>query len=435
MLSAPLAPEDAAPLFRRLANFDSLALAVSGGADSLALLHLVAGWRGLLAASRPALTVLTVDHGLRPGSASEAALVAAGSAKLGLRHATLVWRGPKPKHGVEAAARQVRYDLMADYCRAEGIPALVTAHHLDDQAETLLMRLARGSGADGLAAMRSETLWSGIRILRPMLDVPKARLRATARGLDLRVAEDESNADVRFERARLRAARPLLEALGLTPASLALSARRLRRAADALEGAAASFVARHAGLHEAGWAELAMRPFRDAAEDVAIRVLGRILEAVGPRRAAPPRLSRLEAVVAKLRTDAEGRATLGGCRITAEPTRITVVREIRAPGLPVLTLEPGRTALWDRRILVGIGKDVPEPIRVAALGSAGLQRLRAAGMDLPGPRAALLATAAFWRHDELAAVPQLGFRSEVGGVGRYAARLANAGLLLRGAAG
>ena len=128
-------------------------LAISGGSDSTALMVLLADWLGRARSSAGAFTVLTVDHRLRPESAAEAGAVARQAAALGYAHATLVWDGDKPPTGLQAAARAARYRLMADYARAHGIGTILTAHTLDDQAETLLMRLARGSGLDGLSAM------------------------------------------------------------------------------------------------------------------------------------------------------------------------------------------------------------------------------------------------------------------------------------------
>ena len=137
----------------RSAPSRACALAVSGGSDSTALMVLFADWLRQRRADAGAHTVLTVDHGLRPESAAEARAVADQAAALGFRHALLVWRGPKPSTGLQAAAREARYQLMRDYMGAHDIATLFTAHTRDDQAETLLMRLARGSGLDGLAAI------------------------------------------------------------------------------------------------------------------------------------------------------------------------------------------------------------------------------------------------------------------------------------------
>src|SRR6476659_466529 len=229
-MAMPISSGEARGAFAPLISFPRLALAVSGGADSMALLHLVAHSRAEGALTRE-VTVLTVDHGLRASSREEAAMVGRMAASLGLSHALLTWtRDERQSGGLQERARQGRYDLMAAYCQAHDIPALVTAHHLDDQAETFLMRLKRGSGLDGLAAIPEESVWSGIAVLRPLLEMPKARLAATLAAASLGWAEDPSNCDERFERARMRASHETLGKLGLTPEALARSARRLRRA-------------------------------------------------------------------------------------------------------------------------------------------------------------------------------------------------------------
>ena len=141
-----------AAIFANLARYPRVALAVSGGADSVALMLLVHDWLDLLSTG-PQITILTVDHRLREAAASEAEWVKREAQALGFPHETLVWEGEKPNSGLQAGARHARYGLMTAYCRAASIPAIATAHSCDDQAETFVMRLARGSGLDGLAAM------------------------------------------------------------------------------------------------------------------------------------------------------------------------------------------------------------------------------------------------------------------------------------------
>ena len=226
MQALPITLLEARTLLAPLRRFPRVALAVSGGPDSLALMQLAARLRAEFGVS---LTVLTVDHGF-------ARVLAARRRR---------WWGGRPRPSacrmrsspgqsgesraasLQARARAARYDLMAAYCHAHDIQALVTAHHLDDQAETFLMRLKRGSGLDGLAAIPERGAWAGIAVLRPLLDVPKARLVATLREADVRLVCDPSNRDPRFERARMRRSRDALALLGLTPEALALSARRL----------------------------------------------------------------------------------------------------------------------------------------------------------------------------------------------------------------
>ena len=208
-------------------------LAVSGGPDSLALLLL----------ARDALPnrfeVATVDHGLRPEAAAEANLVAVLCGKLGIAHATL--RPAVATTGnLQANARAARYAALGDWAKARGLAAIVTAHHLDDQAETLLMRLNRGAGVRGLAGMRGAASVPGhpaLPLLRPLLGWRKAELEAIVAEAGIESARDPSNADPRFERVRVRES--LADTPWLDPAALAASAAHLAEADAALDWAAA----------------------------------------------------------------------------------------------------------------------------------------------------------------------------------------------------
>jgi tRNA(Ile)-lysidine synthase len=207
-----------------LSREPALLLAVSGGPDSTALLLMAAAWAA--EQGSPELFAATVDHGLRAESAAEAERVAALAARLGVAHATLVWEGEKPSARLQERAREARYALLAAHARTVGAGVVVTAHHLDDQAETVLMRLTRGSGVAGLAGMAARSRRGEIDIARPLLTIPKAELVAfcEARGVDY--ARDPSNADPRFARPRLRAIAESLAAEGLDVPALARLARR-----------------------------------------------------------------------------------------------------------------------------------------------------------------------------------------------------------------
>ena len=208
----------------------ALLLAVSGGPDSTALLLLAAEW----AAPKPKLFAATVDHGFRPESAAEAAAAAALCARLGVPHATLRWQGRKPITRLQERAREARYDLLAAHARHVGAGVVVTAHHLDDQAETVLFRLARGSGLAGLAGMSARSRRDEIDIARPLLAIPKADLVALCVARGVGYACDPSNDDPRFARPRWRRLAPMLAAEGLDAAALARLARRAARVEAAL---------------------------------------------------------------------------------------------------------------------------------------------------------------------------------------------------------
>src|SRR5213083_3139196 len=199
----PISVQQAKVLFAQWKAAPALVLAVSGGPDSIALMWLAARWRRALARG-PRLVAVTVDHGLRSEAAAEAREVKRLARSLDLPHRTLRWTGPKPRTGLPAAARAARYRLLAQAARASGATHILTAHTRDDQAETLLMRMLRGSGIAGLAAMARESEREGVWLARPFLDVSKSQLIATLNKAKIAFAEDPTNRDTHFTRPRLR---------------------------------------------------------------------------------------------------------------------------------------------------------------------------------------------------------------------------------------
>ena len=410
----PVSREEAQSLLAPLAGFPRVALAVSGGPDSLALMQLAARWcaeRG----ERPELSVLTVDHDLRPASRDEAVMVGRVADALGLPHTILTWvdHGAKDS-SLQARARVARYDLMAAHAHAHGIPALVTAHHLDDQAETFLMRLKRGSGLDGLSAIPEQGSWAGITLLRPLLDLPKARLVATLEEEGLPFATDPSNADVRFERVRMRQSTPALAKFGLTPEAVALSARRLRRARAALDIAAQDFLASHAETSEAGYAVVDCVALSSAPEEIVLRALSRLIAAVGGG-GDPVRLAKLEVLLAALKENADKAQTLARCCLESHDGGLFIFRELRKAGLPELTLQPGERSIWDNRFTIELGPAAPVAVTVRALGEEGLQRLKELEAMPPSlPRLVARTLPACWQGEMLLGLPELGGPQSLG---------------------
>src|SRR6266849_5501107 len=231
---SPISAQNAKRLFAAWKAAPAIVLAVSGGPDSIALMWLAARWRSTLARG-PRLIAVTVDHGLRAEAAAEAREVKRLARTLDLTHRTLRWTGEKPKTGLPAAARTARYRLLAQAARASGATHILTAHTRDDQAETLLMRLLRGSGIAGLAAMARESARDGVVLARPLLNVPKSRLVATLNKAKVAFADDPTNRDTALTRPRLRTLLPLLAAEGGDARGLARLASRLARANAAVE--------------------------------------------------------------------------------------------------------------------------------------------------------------------------------------------------------
>jgi tRNA(Ile)-lysidine synthase len=389
-------------LFASFAPFPQIALAVSGGADSTALMLLVRRWLDLAPAPLPQITVLTIDHKLRAASATEAQQVRQQATALGFAQQTLDWTEAKPKTGLQDAARQARYALLAGYCRAHGIPALATAHTQDDQAETVIMRLARGSGVDGLSAMAPQATLGGVALLRPLLGVSRDRLRGLLANSGTGWSEDPSNEDAHYERVRIRKALGKEDSLDLPPDKLALTAARLRRARDALDAAAAGALQASLTLEEAGWASMPLDALTDTAEEIAIRMLARITLALGGGDMPVP-LTKVEAACERLRRSPKS-LTLGGCQIALRAGRLRIAREYgRMPhgDTPYL---PGM--LWDRRFIIDAVSAAGAPLTVRPLGPDGIEALKdAEGTFAPVPRVAALALPSLWRNARLVHAP------------------------------
>lgn len=319
----PVSPQEAAELLNPLRLYRHVGLAVSGGGDSMSLMWLAAQWAGQTQ-QPPKLSVLSVDHGLRPGSAEDASWVVEQARALGLAGVMLEWRGAKPATGVQARARQARYDLLVGWCIANRAGALVTAHSLEDQAETFLMRLARGSGVDGLSAMRPQRE-DHVAILRPLLGISRARLRGTLLAHGARWLEDPANRDPRFERVRWRTTLARLEQEGLTPVMIALSARRLERASQALEHATSRLEAEVVEQDDKQ-ASFRLAAVHDTPEELMLRLLKRLIMRYGAG-GEPPELAALERLGEWIPHGVSGGRTLAGCRITRRQDAVRFRRE------------------------------------------------------------------------------------------------------------
>ena len=401
-LIEPLGPFEPSP---------AVAAAVSGGPDSLALALLTAPW---VAGRGGTLTALVLDHGLSDGSAEAAERAVGWLAERGIASVGLRWEGPRPRAGVQAAAREARYRLLGEWCAANGVFHLLTAHHRTDQAETVLLRLAAGSGFDGLAAMPpiQETSWG--RILRPLLPVDPSRLRATLSSVRQGWIEDPANVDPVFARARLRRSAGVLAREGLTTTRLAATAGRIAAAREVLEGETAALLARSVSIYPAGYAVVDRAALVAAPRDLSRRALERILGCIGGRR-HPPRHARLAPLLQALRSGGDLKPrTLGGCAIGPAGDAIPFVREAGAirETAPIV---PNGDTLWDGRFRVVFsgGAAGRDRTHLRALGEAGWRAVRDR-VDCPSsmPDRARRALPAVYDDQGVLEVPHLGYRRD-----------------------
>lgn len=279
----------------------SLAVAVSGGPDSMALAHLLCGFVGR---ENKTLHILTIDHGLRAEAKEEAKKVADWAAQQdnkNINHAVLQWEGKKPETGIMEAARAARYELIDTYCKNHKIEAVFVAHHQDDQAETFLIRLAKGSGLDGLAGMNELQSYSNnLKIARPFLNISKQDLISYCEENSINFINDPSNENKEYLRPRLRKSMVILEEEGLSPKRLSSLSSRLRRARQALEVISEESYQKCLKEKSEKHIVLNFDEIQTHPEEIIFRIIRKAVEDMRQNNGYGVRMERLESLVTSL---------------------------------------------------------------------------------------------------------------------------------------
>ncbi|MEM7439608.1 MAG: tRNA lysidine(34) synthetase TilS [Pseudomonadota bacterium] len=363
-----------------------IGVAVSGGSDSLSLLV-------ALHEAGAEVQAATVDHGLRPEAAQEARHVAAICADLGVPHETLTAQVPGTGN-LQAAARDVRYGLLTDWARCQQIATLAMGHTQDDQAETMLLRLGRGSGVDGLSAMAMESQRGDLRLWRPLLGQRRTDLQVFLSERQIKWVDDPSNDDHTFDRVRARKALETLAELGITTEKLADTATRMRRARGALEAATLALAKSAAQPNDIGAVQLDLPALQSAPAELRLRLLSHALCWVSSSVYRPRALS-LDSLWHAV-TGGKNH-TLHGCIVspkrgeTIEVTRETVAMPVGEAG-----------GVYDGRWVCDSSDGEVGPLTAAGLALCPGWRA------MPYSRAALEASPAIWRDRELLCAPFAG---------------------------
>lgn len=383
-----------ATLRARIGEPARLGVAVSGGGDSVALLHLLAD-----AFRDPPAEVFaaTVDHGLRPDSGDEARIVGRLCESLGIGHATLRWTGWSGEGNLQDQARRARYRLLTDWARAREIPVLAIGHTADDQAETVLMRLARASGVTGLSAMPARRELNTVTLVRPLLGVTRAELRNYLRSRNIAWSDDPSNSDDRFDRIKARRALPYLQAMGITAGTLAEVAANMSRARAALDHCTAQAGRNFAGF-DAGDVVLDRRAFDDLPDELARRLVLRSVAWISGAE-YPPRRIAVGLALSAIKSGKDSQ--LDGCLLLCRDAEIRICREAAAVRDQVAPAD----GIWDGRWR--LHGPAASGARIRALGLSGIEQCPD-WRDTGRPRAALLASPSAWDGDVLLAAPLAG---------------------------
>lgn len=371
-----------------------LGIALSGGSDSMALMHLM---HEAFKDEPVELFAATIDHGLRPEAAAEARWAGEAAEALGIAHEVISWEDGPGKGNLQSQAREARYELLCSWAKRNSIPILCVAHTADDQAETLLMRMARAAGVAGLSGMAPRRVHKGVTLLRPLLEVTRSELRQYLQERGIEWCDDPSNSDIRYERVRARRALAELAPLGLTPTVLSRVAENMSKAREALDWYV--FLAARDMAHvQAGAVVLCQRKFRTLPSETGYRLLVKAIQWVAGTP-YPPRRVPME--IAVLAARGGGAATVSGCHLLTTTKQIWICREAKA--VERITALPGQ--VWDDRWKV-FGGDA-KGCEVRALGRDGLFNCpswRATGV----PGTVLETSPAVWRGPELIAAPVAG---------------------------
>jgi len=374
-------------LFAPMAGKNRIALAVSGGVDSLALMILVRSWLDNLGnkKSGPKVFIYCVDHGLRSQSAMECNGVKALAKDFGFEHQTLVWQGKKPTTGVQAAARMARYRLIGEQMELDGVEILLTGHHVDDQAETIMMRLAHGSGLSGLRGMESFSEVFGVKIFRPLLALLREELSDIVEQAGLDAFNDPSNDDLKYERVRWRKLLAGMKDSGLNAANLSRFAHRMDRADRALDHFSSEQYKNNVEQDQFGVQMISHEQLISQPDEIAIRLLGKMIYR-GSGGRSTGELSQLEDLLKKLSDPGFSGVVIGGCGVALKHEKIVVFREtgrltagrliadrVAADRLESgrmeteeILLNPGQKTLWDQRFIVENTSQNPVVVKSAS---------------------------------------------------------------------
>ncbi len=368
---------------RSFGQFDensSFVVAVSGGADSLALTFLLADW---CKKNNIKLSAVTVDHGLRQGSAKEAESVNSLLKKNNINHIILRWIGDKKSSNIQAEARDARYKLITDFCKDNNAKFLFVAHNKQDQAETVLLRLMRGSGVDGLSGIAEDSQINGVRVIRPLLSYSKNEIRAFLRQEGHEWIEDPSNENIKYARVNVRKFIESAEDSDLLIDRLAETSLNLRRSRDYIETKMSQDCKEVFFIKSEGYCILDWKKFNSLHEEVAYRLLSSIVKIVGGEY-YKPRFEKIKTLYYAIKdNNLAGGNTLGGCIIFSDKNKehIVIARELSSIRSDI-KIEPGQKVFWDNRFSCELDGQIKNSYTISNLGQEGLKQITDSGLDI-----------------------------------------------------
>ena len=391
-------------------NKESIALAVSGGPDSTALMFIFSKSKKI---KKDNVTILVVDHGLRKNSSDEANLVKRNAIKIGFKCKILKWAGAKPSSGIQEAARKARYNLMLSWCEKNNIKKLFLAHHLDDQVETFLMRLSKGSGVDGLTSMSKNTIISNLNLIRPFLEISKNRLIEIANSSRLEWVTDPSNLNLSYQRSRMRKLMPSLSKEGIDSHHINLVIKRMDSVKQALKDIVDIDISKFVkNMNDISYS-LSYEAINKLSPEILLRILERIIM-VASGSVYPAKRTKVEGILSWLSSDNSIRAkTLGGVVIRKRKDYVIFYRELKGCQTSEIVYPlTSRYLTWDNRFYIKLNKS--KKVEVRCLGDEGVSIMKSKKiLKKQGlsniPLSAWKSAPSLWSKKRLISVPSLGY--------------------------
>jgi tRNA(Ile)-lysidine synthase len=378
-----------------------MVVAISGGADSLALSYLADDW---LKSMGGRLIAVTIDHRLRAESEAESKFVQALMHLRNIEHHTLVWEHEAITENISLAAREARYSLLLKFCQDRDILHLLVAHHLNDQAETVYMRLQRGSGVDGLTAMSAMTLYHNICILRPLLNITKCQIVDYLQSHGAEWVEDPSNSNEKYDRVMVR--KYLQNCNSLFSKRLVGTAQHMARAKRSLEESTARLSVLCHNIYPAAYAIIDLLKYRQMPEEEALRLLVSNLMTISGAE-VKPRFESVKNLYAQILTGKLGK-TLHGCMLRSDGQFLCVMRE-QAKISTTQTLVNNQEIIWDKRFAVQIQGEGYYVTKFTAILKNQLKKISPHLFKFGIPGEVLLTLPIIMHKDEIVAVPQLSY--------------------------
>ena len=382
----------------------NIGIGVSGGGDSMALLLLSAEWAHN---NNRSLKVVTIDHGLRPGSPSECTYVKNISDKLAIEHTTLKWL-EKPSGNLQNSARGARHKLFSDWTKIKKVSVVLLGHTLDDNAETIISRLIRGSGIDGLTGISKNKTINSLTLFRPLITITREDLRRYLQEKEISWIDEPSNYDERFDRVKIRNLLPQLSGVGLTANKLVALSGHMERAKEALNYEVFSFAKQNVQQTIWGDLEINLDAFIKTSKEYQFRLLAVALRWISGKFYRP-RFNSLERLLALLTTGSRLQGmSLMGCIIKCDGEMIKISREFSAIPPPFLAVKP--KFVWEKKWQLVIDLPKLHNIKIGPLGKEGIKQIEN-NKSFNIPRDALIGSVAMFENQKVLCVPIISFGS------------------------